>query len=108
MNKANTKNLVIIGVVIVALGIACYYYVTRDQSSSDLLVASAATTTTSVDGGLLTALQELKHISLDGAIFSDPAWLSLNDFSQQIAPQGAGRPNPFAPLGAVGSTTAGQ
>lgn len=48
---------------------------------------------------LLSLLLELKALELNESLFSDPAFRSLRDMSQELAPQPAGRTNPFAPLG---------
>lgn len=48
---------------------------------------------------ILNLLADLRNISLDGTIFSDPVFRSLEDFSREIQPQPKGRQNPFAPLG---------
>jgi len=49
---------------------------------------------------VLTLLIDLKSIELDGAIFEDASFKSLEDFSLPIDPEPKGRINPFAPIGA--------
>ncbi len=108
--KKNTTNLIIAAVILILIGLAGYWYANRDQSSADLLTSTTASSSNSVDGDLLIALNELKHINLDSSIFTSPVWLSLSDFSQPIPAQSAGRPNPFAPLDAsvLGATSTSQ
>lgn len=102
--KSN-KNIIVIGIVILLIGIAGYMYVTRDQSvSQTLTVASAGSVVTPVDSDLLSALNSLKKLKLDDSIFKNPVWLSLVDFGKVLAPQEKFRPNPFAPLTAGTST----
>ncbi len=96
--KSSIKNLVIVGVVILAIAGAGYFYATRDQSPDTLLVASSSGGSSSVDQDLLASLQQLKLLKLDDSIFSNPIWRSLSDFGQTIPPQTPNRPNPFAPL----------
>lgn len=48
---------------------------------------------------LLPFLFQLNSLKLDDSIFSDPVFLSLEDFTVEIAEQPQGRINPFAPLG---------
>ncbi len=41
----------------------------------------------------------LRSLELDGSIFTNPAFRSLQDFGVTLGTQPKGRPNPFAPLG---------
>lgn len=50
------------------------------------------------DQELVATLLALRSVKLDGAIFSDPGFQSLKDFSTEIVPEPIGRPNPFLPL----------
>ncbi|HEX8994292.1 MAG TPA: hypothetical protein VF803_03505 [Candidatus Paceibacterota bacterium] len=54
---------------------------------------------------LITALSQLRNVSLDSKIFSDPVFMSLSDFGVTITPQPVGRTDPFAPLTGVASST---
>ena len=72
--------------------------------ANTLLTTTGATDQTSQE--LVTILSTLRAIKLDGAIFSEPAFSSLKDFSTQINPEPVGRPNPFAPLSSNVPTTA--
>lgn len=56
---------------------------------------------------VVDTLLTLRAIKLDGAIFTQPAFAALRDFSTQIVPEPVGRPNPFAPLDgkSVGATS---
>jgi hypothetical protein len=51
-----------------------------------------------IEQELLSQLLQLSTITLDDRVFSNPAFVSLVDFSQPIEPQPVGRPNPFAPI----------
>ena len=42
--KGNSKNLIIIGVIVIAIAVAGYFYFTRDQSSDEALTSAAADT----------------------------------------------------------------
>ncbi len=44
---------------------------------------------------IVSILNQLKTISIDDAIFKDPAFMALTDFHREISPQPKGRPNPF-------------
>lgn len=45
----------------------------------------------------LNRLTALKNVKSD--LFKNPAFASLRDLTQQVAPQPVGRGNPFAPIG---------
>lgn len=62
-------------------------------------VVTASSTQTTPDADLVALLFELKNIRLDNAIFEDPLFQSLKDFSQSLVSEPTGRNNPFAPLG---------
>lgn len=47
------------------------------------------------------ALLRIEKIKLDKSIFSSEIYKSLQDRSQPIMEEPIGRPNPFAPLGAI-------
>jgi hypothetical protein len=87
-------------------GIAQYVSIAHGQS--DLLVADQGLDGVSADGAQVIALlTRLKAINLNGKVFSDPNFLSLQDWSVTIAPQSVSRPNPFLPAyGVTSSTTA--
>ncbi len=105
--RGNTsKSLLITLGIIAALGFLGYLYLTRDTAvETDLLIVESATGATGVDGDLLKALQELRTIKLDLAIFNDPTFRSFEDFGNQLTPQEPGRSNPFAPIsGSTGIT----
>ncbi len=97
--KSNTRNLLVAAAILLACIGAAYFYLTRDTvSDTDLLVGIPITGPESIDGDLLSTLRELKRLSLDEKIFSDPSFKSLIDHSRPLPPQTSGRLNPFAPL----------
>ena len=76
---------------------AGYYFL----SGSSANVQPSLTATTSGDASaashdLLVQLSNLHTIKLDPTLFTDPAFLALNDFGVVIPPQPSGRHNPFA------------
>ncbi len=72
------------------------YTVFIDQSHR----ASAADITEGdvIKKDLFALLDKIESISLDGSIFTDKAFISLQDFSVTLVPETPGRSNPFAPL----------
>lgn len=68
-------------------------------TSSSLLTTEGANTGLSpADQNLVATLLQLRAVKLDGTIFTEPAFRSLQDFSTQIIPEPVGRSNPFAPI----------
>lgn len=87
--------LMLLGIVLIAgLG----YYLYTQNSATTLQNASVASRTQiAVESNLfLRRLNELKSISLDGAIFSNPRFNALVDFTEPINPQPVGKSNPFS------------
>ncbi len=105
----NILIFVAIGVVLVLV----YFFVIKKPAATAPLVSSptvpgvpgAAAATpknnSAVAQEFLTLLLSVKNIRLDDAIFSEPAFASLDgSHSITLTPDGTeGRPNPFAPLG---------
>lgn len=96
-----TTNTIVL--IIVTLGIAggAYWYFFTDTGNQPPL-----TPTVAIENRMQTRFQELvstlQPISFDVAIFSDPRFMSLTDLSTSIAPESAGRLDPFAAIGASG------
>ncbi|MDP3646433.1 MAG: hypothetical protein Q8R25_05080 [bacterium] len=53
---------------------------------------------TSEDQELVATLLALRTVTLSGSIFTDPVFMSLQDFGVEIISEPVGRENPFAPL----------
>jgi hypothetical protein len=82
----------------------------RDDDAA-LLVTEDLTQATESDRDIVNVLLQLRAVTLSGTIFTDPTFMTLQDFGSEIVPEPVGRPNPFAPLGlntqASTSTAAG-
>jgi hypothetical protein len=100
-----TKNIPMIGIGVVVILAGVYYYMNSGSSAGPALTSSDQNVAVSQD--LLIALQNLQTIKLDNSVFSDPVFVSLNDFGVTIPPENVGRSNPFLPLVGVGSTQTG-
>lgn len=85
--------------VIVGAGyFAVAQYVSVAHGQSSLLTADQTSGNVSADGAqVLALLNRLKSINLDDRIFSNPNFLSLQDWSVTIDPQTVGRQNPYLP-----------
>jgi hypothetical protein len=92
----NKMVILVLGSVLAA-GAAWYLFL-RDTTTTPLLVTEDLTTTTGADKDVVETLLQLRAITLSGTIFTDPAFVSLQDRGTQIVPEPAGRSNPFLPL----------
>ena len=93
------RNKYMIAGLALVVGITAWYVLRDSQPTGDLLVTEDFSGATSeADRDLVTTLLQLRAVTLDGAIFEDPAFRGLRDFGIQIVPEPVGRPNPFAPL----------
>lgn len=63
-----------------------------------VLSNTGADSTSPAEREILSTLLELRGITLDGAILTDPSFRSLQDYSTEIVSEPIGRRNPFAPL----------
>jgi len=93
------KLIFLIVILLVVFGV--WYGLSQSAPAAPLLTNSAPTGSPSADSAdqqLVSTLLALRAVTLNGNIFSDPAFLSLQDFSTTIVPEPVGRDNPFAPL----------
>jgi hypothetical protein len=112
----STIKTIILVLVIAGIGYFGYNYLTRTNVAGDSAIQQESANTSKMGAEVLTALNQLKVLKLDGAVFKDKTFLSLKDFSKPLNPESIGRVNPFSPIGventasvkltpAVGSTT---
>ena len=94
--KPNTIILIIV-TLIVAVG-AYWYFFTGTGNEPPL-------TTSAVDNQaqsrFQTLLSELKPVSFNTNIFSEPRFMALVDLATPVAPETTGRLDPFAPVSDV-------
>ncbi|MCI0542755.1 hypothetical protein L0Y69_03340 [bacterium] len=68
--------------------------------SSEGATGESLTGVTAEEGkAILALLNDLRSLQLDETFFSDPIFVSLEDWSVVLTPEPIGRPNPFAPIG---------
>lgn len=94
--KLNKNKVLLIALVIVAV---VGFYLFKGKGTPPV-----ATTQAGGAGGVgqelvieLNRLRALQNINTD--IFKDPAYTSLQDYTQSVIAQPVGRVNPFAPIG---------
>ena len=90
--------------IIVTLGIAggAYWYFFVGNGNQAPLSATA--TSNPAQDQFKTLVSEMRSISFNTAIFSDPRFTYLTDITQPITPETSGRTDPFAPY----TTTSGK
>lgn len=89
----------VIGILAIAIaGFIAYSVFFKGSDAPPLSQEDVSAAKSAVDQELIALLLTLKTITLDTALFDDPAFKSLKDFSQELVPEPVGRPNPFAPL----------
>ncbi len=67
-------------------------------AAGEAVVVDNSPSTDVVGKELLVLLDKIESLKLDGSIFNDKTFLSLQDYSVTLVPQNPGRSNPFAPL----------
>jgi len=100
MNWIKQHKLIFI-VAIVVLAVALWYGLSQSNAPAPLLTTDApsgVTLTDPADQQLVGTLLALRAVTLNGSIFTEASFLSLQDFSTTIVPEPVGRDNPFAPL----------
>ena len=100
------KNI-LIAVVVFMLLAGGYYYWKRSNPSIDtgsFLTSMGSTPESAFIGqDILSTLEELRHLHIDGSIFDNPAFKSLVDYTIATTSEPLGRSDPFAPLPTSGA-----
>jgi len=95
------KNIFLIVVLAIVVFVGYRYFFSEPSSTGSTLVSQGEGNQAAVlaERELLATLLSLKKIKLDESLFDDPAFQTLEDFSQELQPQVVGRGDPFAPIG---------
>ena len=83
-------------VAVVLVFVLVYFYMSGGTPASSTLIAGNSFG--AVGSSELSLLNQVRSLKIDTALFTDPAFRSLIDYSVAITPENVGRPNPFAPL----------
>lgn len=107
---SKTKTYGMIAIVILAF-LLIYFYMSGDTPTTGTLTPGSSYGT--VGASELGLLNQVRSLKIDSALFTDPVFVSLQDYSVAITPEPVGRPNPFAPLPgetvkSTGSQTSGS
>lgn len=95
--KENQTAILVVVILIVAFFAYTYFFTGKEEGA--ILQTEEVSIAAPADQDLISLLLQLKAITLSDAIFSDPEFKSLHDFSQELVDEPIGRINPFAPLG---------
>lgn len=101
------SNKLLLGALAAAVLVAGVYFLflrNKDAEGPALSTSTegvAMTASAQADRELLQLLEELSSINLEGSIFNDPLFRSLENFRVEPQPQPVGRDNPFAPVGGI-------
>jgi len=100
MQKILKHKKIIIASILIVIAFFIYSAYFKPSQDSGLVMVNNQTATQFAAGKeVLTLLIDLKSIKLDGNIFNNKIFKSLEDFSLPIDPEPKGRINPFAPIG---------
>ncbi len=84
-------------VVVALVGLGYFYYSGSSTPASTTLIAESDEGAAAA-AQVLSLLNQIQVLKIDTAIFSDPGYKTLRDYSVAIPPVNVGRPNPFAPI----------
>ncbi len=92
------KKTSIILIIIVVVGAFIYFYLNgNSNNNSALLQGSSPELSDNISMEVLALLNQIQSLKIDSAMFSEPVYRTLVDYSVPIPPQDIGRTNPFAP-----------
>jgi hypothetical protein len=91
------RNIALVVILLIIVGVA--YFTFFNNGTEEVLTSGVSGTEQAQleTQTLLSQLQDLQKIKIDQSIFSDPRFMSLQDFRQQLVDEPTGRANPFAP-----------
>ncbi len=98
--KPKSKKGIIAGIIILVILALVYFYISGGYAPADNGSLSEAPTAESEAVGVrtLSLLNQIKSLHIDKAMFDDPAYRTLTDYSITIPEVPVGRANPFAPI----------
>lgn len=101
----SNKLLVFVVLGILVAAVVWYGFLGGSAPDAPLLTNQDITASGDPDSDVVKTLLSLQAVSLSGTIFSDPAFMTLKDFGNEIVEEPVGRPNPFAPIGGSASSS---
>jgi len=95
--KSSKKPYVIIAIVVI-IGVIAYFYYQGTIAPTSTTLSESDIADQAVGAQVLDLLHEINSLKIDTALFKDPAFLTLRDYTVIIPALPVGRVNPFAPL----------
>lgn len=96
MPKISKNKILLIALIIVAV---IGYYMFKGPNE-EALTNVESDVAGSIGMELVVEVNRLRGLqNIEGRIFQDPSYRSLQDFTQAVTPQPLGRSNPLAPIG---------
>lgn len=94
-----TQHKLLSAIIVIAICAAAWWTFTQSSGPAPVLATTVVAGATSTqDASIVTTLLQLQAVTLSGTILTDPAFLSLQDYTTQIVTEPIGRPDPFAPV----------
>lgn len=100
MNPLLKKILIAVGILLVVFVAYRMFFASEPEAPLSSETVSGLPVE---DGDLLSLLLQLKSLTLSDALLADPTFVTLQDFTVELAPEPVGRRNPFAVIGAAES-----
>ncbi|MEN9405257.1 MAG: hypothetical protein RLY47_216 [Candidatus Parcubacteria bacterium] len=98
MNPLLKKILIAVGILLVVFVAYRMFFASEPEEPLSSETVSGLPVE---DGDLLSLLLQLKSLKLSDELLADPTFVTLQDFTVELAPEPVGRRNPFAVIGAV-------
>lgn len=93
---SKNKILLIVLIVVGVIG----YYMFSSSNGKEALVTTQVGAPGTIGQELVVEVNRLRALqNIDEKIFKDPAFISLQDYTQTVSSQPLGRSNPLAPIG---------
>ena len=102
---SSSKKTWIISLLIIAAATLAYFTFFSEPDPNLYATLEGTQESNLVGAQVLSMLNQIRSLDIDSEFFKSSAYTSLNDYSVQVPPQNVGRPNPFAPVPGIRSTT---
>lgn len=106
--KHTLTALLLLAALVVGFVMYDYSSIHNSRAATDLEEKPSPEDTTSqspFSPQQLAMLAKIESLTLDGALFKDPAFVSLQDWTVPLGHEDVGRVNPFAPVGGLNQST---
>lgn len=101
MDFIRQHKLLSLAILVLLIGVAWWEFTQSAAPASVITTNNVGNATDTQDAQIVSTLLQLQAVTLSGTIFTDPGFLSLQDFTTQVVSEPIGRPDPFAPISAT-------